>query len=245
MPRLPDDLPPQGAPGDATARFYDGVAAGYQAQVDDRAENAGVRLSFCERVASLAGPGGLILDFGCGTGTDAAWYAGRGHRAVAYDVSPGMVDVLRRRCRAEIESGLITPLAGPLDMLAPVLEQSGPVAAIAANFAVLNHVRDLGPLLQSLAPHLAPRGALVASLLNPFFGRDMLQAWWWRSAMRSLGQGAIRMEGSVTTYRHFAGAIRRAAEPGFAVEEVRAARRGALAGALGSNFLFVTLRRRP
>lgn len=240
-----NDQPPHGAPGDATARFYDEVAAGYDAQVDGRTDSAGVRLSFCERVTAVAGPGGLILDFGCGTGTDAAWYVARGHRVMAYDVSPGMVDVLRERCKDEIQSGHITPAAGLLDAMVHVLEGSGPVSAIAANFAVLNHVHELKPLLHLLASHLAPQGALVASFLNPFYRRDMLRAWWWRSALRSAWKGAIRMEGNVTTYRHFVGAIRKAAEPDFVLEEVRAASGSALLGTLDSSFLFVVLRRRP
>lgn len=245
MSRLTKDLPPHGAPGDLTARFYDAVAADYDSLVDGRIDNVEMRLSFCERVVSVAGPGGVILDFGCGTGTDAAWYAARGHRVMAYDVSPGMVEVFRERCKNEIESGRITLTVGPLDAMQRALEESGQVAAISANFAVLNHVRELKPVLQRLASHLLPEGALVASVLNPFYRRDMLRAWWWRSALRSPWTGVIQQDGKVTSYRHFVGVIRKAAEPGFVLEEVRAARAGALLGALDSSFLFVILRRRP
>ncbi len=246
MARLKTDLSsPCGAPADATARFYDGAAAGYDALVDGRDDNVAVRLSFCERVVSIAGPGGVILDFGCGTGTDAAWYAARGHRVIAYDVSPGMVDVLRARCINEIAAGRITPAVGPLAAMETALQGSPPVAAISANFAVLSHVRELKPLLQRLASHVKPEGALVASVLNPFYRQDMRHAWWWRSALRSVRTGAIELKGKVTSYRHFVSAIREAAEPHFALVEVRAASRSALLGAFDSNFLFVVLRRRP
>ncbi|WP_165917606.1 class I SAM-dependent methyltransferase [Roseateles saccharophilus] len=243
MPQAPNGRPPHDLPEDVTARFYDAVAARYDAQVDRRTDNLQVRLSFCERVASIAGPGGLILDFGCGTGIDAAWYAARGHRVVAYDISPAMVDVLRERCKSEIESGRVTPTAGPLAAMTNALEEAGQVAAIAANFAVLNHVRELKPLLQILASHLASGGALVACVLNPFYRRDMLQAWWWRNALRSFGKGAIQMSSNVTTYRHFVGAMRRAAGPEFVLEDVCAAGGSKLLGTLDSNFLFVVLRR--
>jgi len=89
MLRPTKDLSPHVTPDDLTARFYDAVAADYDALVDGRIDNVEMRLSFCERVVSVAGPGWVILDFGCGTGTDAAWYAAHGHRVMAYDVSPG------------------------------------------------------------------------------------------------------------------------------------------------------------
>lgn len=230
---------------DKTARFYDAVAAEYDALVDGRPDNVQLRSSFCERVAAVAGPGGAILDFGCGTGTDAAWYAARGHQVVAYDVSPGMVEVLRERCRNDVESGRITLAVGGLDAMERALAGGRQVAAIAANFAVLNHVRDLKPLLHQLASHLTAGGALVACVLNPFYRQDMRRAWWWRSALRSLGAGPIQQDGKVTSYRHFAHALHKAAEPRFVLEEVRAARAGALLGALDSEFLFVVLRRQP
>ncbi|MEO6281483.1 class I SAM-dependent methyltransferase [Roseateles sp.] len=236
---------PRDAPADATARFYDGAAADYDAQVDDQGDNAAVRLSFCERVASLAGPGGAILDFGCGTGTDAAWYAARGHRVIAYDVSPGMVNLLRARCRNEIAAGRITPAVGPLDAMETALETSSPVATISANFAVLSHVPELKPLLQLLASHVKPGGALVASVLNPFYRQEMRQRWWWRSALRSIRTGSIKLQGQVTSYRHFVSTIRKAAEPHFTLTELHAASENTLLGALDSHFLFVVLRRRP
>jgi SAM-dependent methyltransferase len=246
VPRLPNDSPPRCAGDDATAAFYDAVAAGYDTQVDGQPDNARVRQLFCERVSSLAGAGGTILDFGCGTGADAAWYAARGHRVVAYDISAHMTALLRKRCDGEIASGHVTPVAGRLDAMTAALADSGPVSAVAANFAVLNHVRELRPLLRVLASHLVPRGALVASVLNPFHRADMRRAWWWRSALRSLGSGALRMDGDVTTWRHFIGAMRRAAEADFVVEDVRTpGGQPPGLGALDSNFLFLVLRRRP
>jgi SAM-dependent methyltransferase len=246
VPRLPNDLPPRCAGDDATAAFYDAAAAGYDAQVDGQPDNARVRQLFCERVSSLAGTGGSILDFGCGTGADAAWYAAHGHRVVAYDLSPRMAELLRTRCASEIASGRVMPAAGRLEAMTRALEASGPVSAVAANFAVLNHVCDLRPLLHVLASHLVPRGALVASVLNPFHRADMRRAWWWRSLMRSGWAGALRMDGEVTTWRHFVGTIRRAAAPDFVVEDVRAPG-GQRPGfeALDANFLFLVLRRRP
>ena len=228
-----------------TACFYDGMAAEYDLLVDERPDNAALRVSFCERVVAVAGAGGAILDFGCGTGTDAAWYAERGHRVVAYDVSPGMVEVLRERCRCDIEAGGITVAVGGLDAMAHALNAAGPVAAIAANFAVLNHVQDLGPLLRRLAPHLRPGGALLGCMLNPLYRQDLRRAWWWRSAFRTVGAGPIQQDGKVTSYRHFVRTLRKAAAPDFVLEEVCAARADLRLGALDSDFLFVTLRRQP
>lgn len=245
MSRPTKTLAGHGASADMTARFYDEVAADYDALVCGPADNIEMRLSFCRRVASVAGPGGVILDFGCGTGIDAAWYAARGHRVIAYDVSSGMVEVLRERCANQIESGQVTLAVGSLGALVHALQAEGQVAAIAANFAVLNHVRELQPLLQQLGPHLAPGGAMVANVLNPFYRRDMRRGWWWVSVWRSGGAGPIQRDGKVTSYRHLVGAMRKAAEPGFLLEEVRAARAHALLGALDSEFLFVNFRKRP
>ncbi|MES2178530.1 MAG: methyltransferase domain-containing protein [Gemmatimonadota bacterium] len=220
-----------------TARYYDAIAARYDADVDGVARNVTAREAFCRRVSAIAGPRGTLLDFGCGTGIDAAWYAARGHQVIAYDISRGMVNLLRTRCAAEIAAGVIAPVDGDLDNLIAMLERTGPVTAVAANFAVLNHFRDLNPLLRLLERYMVRDGAVIASVLNPFYRRDMKKLWWWRGAATSVWTGSIKVDGAVTTYRHFSRSLRRMAQPCFtlAVDEVRDG------GA--SNFVTLVLRK--
>jgi SAM-dependent methyltransferase len=203
-----------------TSAYYDRTASEYDRQVEGLAVNRTIRDAFRSRVSELAGPAGTIVDFGCGTGTDAAWYAAHGHRVVAYDISAGMVNVLRSVHADAVASGQIVPVAGGLDDLERVLRPLAPVDVIAANFAVLNHVRDLEPLFRVLSSHLQPGGSLVASLLNPTLLADMRQRWWWTGALQSLRSGTIAFHGDVTTYRHYVSTVRRAARPHLALMEV-------------------------
>ena len=237
----------------ATALFYDATAARYDAEVDGPTANAALRAAFRRRVSAAAGAGTPILDFGCGTGTDASWYAAHGHRVIAYDPSHGMLAVLRERCAAEIAEDSIRPIAGDLELLVEELEFAGPVAAIAANFAVLNHVRDLRPLFGTLAPYLVRDGVIVAIVLNPFYWRDMTHGWWWRGLPRSLWTGSLKVAGRVTTYRHYMRAVRRMASPHFELVEqkgasivvnARSPARELLRETLADNFLFLLLRKR-
>jgi SAM-dependent methyltransferase len=158
----------------------------------------------------LAGAEGTILDFGCGTGTDVAWYAEHGYRTVAYDISSAMLGILRVRCAEAIAEGAVIPVVpGDFSDLEATLQKMPPLAAIAGDFAVLNHVEDLAPLFASLSHYLAPGAPLIASVLNPWYRGDMRQGWWWRGLLGSLRSGAIVLRGDVTTYRHFLQTIRR------------------------------------
>jgi 2-polyprenyl-3-methyl-5-hydroxy-6-metoxy-1,4-benzoquinol methylase len=227
-----------------TARFYDAAAARYDAELEANAKDLVVRQAFRTRVSDAAGSGGLILDFGCGTGLDALWYAEHGHRVVAYDLSPGMIDHLRRRCRPQIETRQIVPIAGSIDALTTELTRIGPVRVVAANFAVLNHIRELRPALHALAEHLTNGGTLMANNLNPFYIHDMRQRWWWQGAVAGLWTGSIRFSGDVTTYRHLAGSIRRAAAPELDATEVIVPGGSGWKDKVWSNFVFITLRKR-
>jgi SAM-dependent methyltransferase len=235
-----------------TATFYDAAAARYDAEVDSSTVNASLRAAFRDRVAHFAGAANTILDFGCGTGADAAWYAAHGHRVVAYDISPGMIDVLRSRCGAEISSGMITPIAGDAGALISAMERITPVRAIAANFAVLNHIRDLRPVLATLASCLIRDGVIVANVLNPYYQRDMRQAWWWRGLPASIRTGAIKFEGAVTTYRHYPRAVSSVLPPSLAMvacgaaegtETMRVNQRGAWRERFAGNYLTIVLRK--
>lgn len=53
---------------------------------------------FLRRFAGLLPPGGWVLDYGCGIGTDLAWLIWRGFRAEGIDGTLEFVDEARRRC---------------------------------------------------------------------------------------------------------------------------------------------------
>ena len=203
-----------------TAAYYDVTAPAYDAQVDGLAENRALRAAFRARVSALAGPTGTLLDFGCGTGSDAHWYATRGHEVIAYDISAGMVGELRARCADHIAAGRIIPVVGSLEELERILRARPPLDVVAANFAVLNHYEAFDRLLRTLAGHLRPGGALVASLLNPLYTGDMSRRGWWKRQLTSWWRGRATNRGAVTTHRHYLHAVRRMASPHFALVEV-------------------------
>ena len=210
-----------------TSTYYDRIAREYDEQVDGLAINRALRGAFRARVSEIAGPGGRILDFGCGTGTDAEWYARQGQQVFAYDISTGMMDVLRARCADAIAGGRITPLVGSLhDLeralhdLEGALHDRPPLDAVAANFAALNHVDDLQDVLARLASYLTPGGALVASLLNPLYRGEMRWRSWCRTQATSWWRGGVTLRGEVTTHRPYLRALRRMAKPALALAEV-------------------------
>jgi SAM-dependent methyltransferase len=204
----------------SASAHYDHIATVYDRQVDGIAANRDIRAAFLKRVAELAGPSSTILDFGCGTGTDAAWYAARGHRVVAYDVSTGMVDVLRSRCATEIAAGSIVPVIGGQRVLDDALSRLAPVDVVTANFAALNHVADLESVLAALAPRLRSGGVLVASLLNPLQRTDVRRRWWFKRVWINLWRDTVVVRGAVITYRHQVRALRRMVRRWFTIEEI-------------------------
>ena len=232
--------------------YYDAIAVEYDSQVDGAARNRRNRERFQALTAPLIRRDLPLLDFGCGTGLDSKHYAGAGYKVLAYDTSPGMVAVLCERCADEITAGTVTACAGGLDVLREKLAQFAPIGGVVAHLAVLNHIRDLRPTFALLADALSPGGVIVATMLNPFYWRDMLSAWWWQGAPASVFTGAIRVAGDVTTYRHFPSAIQRMASPMLTLEahgipadvpDDSPKLRTSLGRTLASNFYTIILRK--
>jgi SAM-dependent methyltransferase len=205
-----------GGDGQGQAAFYDWLAPRYDALLTATPIDAWTRRAFQDFVAHRVERDRLLLDFGCGTGLDAQWYARRGYRVLAYDVSAGMLEQLRRRCASEIARGQVVPIHARFAEFAAVMAQQPRPDAVVANHGVLNALSQSRAFFDALAPLLASGVPVVVSLLNPFYWKDMVHPWWWTALARSVGTGAIRTRGpAFETYRHFASTVVAAARPGF------------------------------
>lgn len=120
--------------------------------------------------------GGTALDFGCGTGLDAAEYVRRGCRVLAHDVSGGMMAELNPRCHENIRAGRILTSHGAHSPSSS--SRTGLIQMrLRPTFAVLNMIEDLRPIFDGFAARLAPQGWAIVSLLNPLSWRKVSTVW--------------------------------------------------------------------
>lgn len=96
-----------------TASTYDRIAAEYAASTAVPSEAlATLRSQVFDRV----GPGGKILDLGCGPGRDVSWFNQKGAYAVGLDRSVSMLELFSHRLPAVCADMTALPLAsGSLD----------------------------------------------------------------------------------------------------------------------------------
>ena len=214
--------------------FYDQRAASYDAEMDEPRSHL-LRRAFWGVVERYAPPDKPILDFGCGTGVDAARYVELGFRVLAFDVSLGMVDRLRERCVTECSSGEVVPVVG-YEALREALPNFEEIGTLTANFAVLSHLADLNEFRRLVREELPALRAIVVSVQNPFFVRDVARGWWWRGLRRARGRGSVDYwDGETPTRRYLISRIGDAVGPGFALREQLSHVRGRIRGRFPLN----------
>jgi SAM-dependent methyltransferase len=180
------------------------------------------RRAFVRLALSLAKPGGRVFDFGCGPGLDAKAYAAAGLRVAAFDIDAGMRDYLSEHCESEIAAGTVRLMTGTYAEFLRTARAHGNDDLIVSNFAPLNLVGDLQPLFAKFAAFLTPHGKLLASVLNPWFGRLWHSPKWWMRLPRLLSTGAYTtyLHGSIPVTRWLPGRIARQANPHFELTSV-------------------------
>lgn len=156
-PDAPGTEPPSAA-GSGDVR--DAYAA--WAEIYDSAENRTRDLDARVTRDLLAGRRfGAVLELGCGTGKNTAFYASVAERVLALDFSPEMLD----RARAK---GFGPRVAfATADVARPLPVEAGAFDLVAVNL-VLEHVRDLAPVFAECRRTLAPRGLLHLVEFHPF-----------------------------------------------------------------------------
>ena len=110
-----------------------------------------------------------VLEIGCGTGEDALTLAGRGHRVIACDPAPSMIETARAKAAAA-GNGAGAPsiefLLGEVEEIAAGWPSRGQaVDGVFSNFAPLNCEPSLAPLRLLLERSLRRGGRLLAVVL--------------------------------------------------------------------------------
>jgi len=153
---------------------YDALAGVYDEQVEG---DGWMRDVLWDRYSRLFRAGQTVLDVGCGTGIDAAFFARRGVRVVGIDSSPAMI--------AEATARLAIPqLEGLADLRVMDLHDIDSLRGVCFDgiisaFASLSIAIDLRLFAASAAHLLKPRGRLIVHLLN------RTSFWEWLGLVRS------------------------------------------------------------
>ncbi|TMI97848.1 MAG: methyltransferase domain-containing protein [Bacteroidetes bacterium] len=118
-------------------------------------------------VEKLIEPNSSILELNAGTGEDSIYFAGRGHRVHATDISHGMQAKLCAKIRTSGLEDKITQEVCSFNSLG-TLSQQGPFDLIFSNFAGLNCTRELDKVLRSFKLLLKNDGIVTLVVLPKF-----------------------------------------------------------------------------
>ncbi|HLK27598.1 MAG TPA: methyltransferase domain-containing protein [Puia sp.] len=120
-----------------------------------------------EHIERFLKPNSSILEINAGTGEDAIYFARRGHRVHATDISAGMQhELLNKVSHFNLTDNISREICSYTDL--KNLENKGPYDFIFSNFAGLNCTDNLQEVLHSFSPLLKPKGIVTLVLLPKF-----------------------------------------------------------------------------
>ena len=112
-------------------------------------------------------PKSLILELNAGTGEDAIYFAQKGHRIHATDVSEKMQEILRKKVEKQgLDSKINTEVCSFDDL--KNLQVKKKFDAIFSNFGGLNCTENLGKVLATFSDLLKPNGIIILVIMPKF-----------------------------------------------------------------------------
>jgi len=125
------------------------------------------RLRVREHMLQTLKPDSHILELNSGTGEDALYFAGKGHRVHATDIAEGMQNVLIKKVE---KAGMADKISAELCSFTQLdnLHNKGPFDAVFSNFGGLNCTPQLDKVLASLPALLKPGGTATLVIIPGF-----------------------------------------------------------------------------
>ena len=134
---------------------------------------ARMRHKVYDHVFRFLRPGDRILELNAGTGTDAVYFAQRGHAVHAIDISPGMLTAISEKIERYGLQDQIAVQACSFTELEKV--QAGPYQYVFSNFGGLNCIPDLAQVSRQLSRVLSPGGHVTWVILPPICPWELAQ----------------------------------------------------------------------
>jgi ubiquinone/menaquinone biosynthesis C-methylase UbiE len=120
-----------------------------------------------DHVVRYLPPHSSVLELNAGTGLDAIYFSGEGHRVHATDIAEGMQAKLREKVKSlGLTDRITTELCSFTEL--ETLQRKGPYDLIFSNFAGLNCTPELDKVLQSFDALLRPGGQVTLVILPGF-----------------------------------------------------------------------------
>jgi len=215
----------------ANITVFDGVATAYDDMESRHPVFQWLRLRVQNAAVASFAPGARLLEIGCGTGTDALFFARRGFRLVSVDPSPEMLEVARKKIALAGFANVVELQPGSAGQTEELIARHGAASfdGIFSNFGALNCVADLHQFAREAAVLIRPGGKMLLNIMPPICPWEIFyflskikpaQAFRrWRGQNGAAGL-AIRLGNrKAQTYYHAAAAVAKKFSPAFEIEK--------------------------
>jgi len=153
----------------APASVFGEVAATYDAIESHNFILQWMRRRVQNAAADTFARGSRLLEIGCGTGTDALFFARRGHPLVALEPAGEMLAAAREKIALAGFAKTVEFKQAGVEGIDDVIANYGAASfdGIFSNFGALNCVADLRPFARAAATLLRPGGKILLNLMPP------------------------------------------------------------------------------
>ncbi len=149
---------------------FDGVATDYDRHIFGNPMNVWLRNRSVGLMLKTFKRGDVILEVGCGTGTETLSLARRGIRVIATDLSSKMLGVLQRKAEAAGLSDFVVPVHSRPYALLDKLKDAGyaRVDGAYSTYGAVNTEPRLEDFFENLHSLLRPDGKLILGVWNKY-----------------------------------------------------------------------------